>query len=291
MVTLRTRLLFALLAAALTLAPLVSAPAEAAPGGDAGSTLVVIDVPRGGTSGTQLNVSGWAADPRSPSGTGVDRVEVYLDGERGADGTYLGQATYGLARPDVAAHLGGARFGLSGFALVANVTPGPHTVYVYAHASSQPGDEGWAAPKTAAVLAGAGGAPVAAAPGVPLAPPSGAVTLRPVAGSGSITLDLPYGAGAYYPPGPADTGGPIWAPTYWGYGWYGSVPPFVGYPFDYPPYAVVDRVPGNFDFSYGYGSDFYSPSWLAWASTHPRRYLRYLANGPLYCPAFTYVFC
>src|SRR5207302_7156346 len=83
-------------------------------------------------------------------------------------GTLLGRATYGLSRPDVAAHLGSGRFALSGYALVASASPGPHTVYVYAHPSDQPGDQGWAAPKTAAVmvggaLAGPGGPPSALA--------------------------------------------------------------------------------------------------------------------------------
>src|SRR5204862_3463575 len=100
--------------------------AFAAPQADASSTLVVLDTPRGGNSGSQLYVAGWAADPNSSSGTGVDRVDVYLDGDQ-SSGTLLGRATYGLSRPDVAAHLGGGRFALSGYALLASASPGPHT--------------------------------------------------------------------------------------------------------------------------------------------------------------------
>ncbi len=40
--------------------------ALAAPLDDATTALVVIDTPRGGTSGPQLYVAGWAADPNSP---------------------------------------------------------------------------------------------------------------------------------------------------------------------------------------------------------------------------------
>src|SRR5262249_23410640 len=88
-----------LVTAALLLPGVDAAPAAAAPSSDAASTLIVIDAPRGGTTNTQLNVSGWAADPRASSGTGVDKVEVYLDGEAGSGGTFLGPATYGLSRP------------------------------------------------------------------------------------------------------------------------------------------------------------------------------------------------
>src|SRR5581483_884335 len=65
--------------------------AWAAPVADASSTLIAIDAPRGGNTSTQLEVRGWAADPSARGGTGVDRVEVYLDGERDAGGTRLGR--------------------------------------------------------------------------------------------------------------------------------------------------------------------------------------------------------
>lgn len=279
-------------AVAAVLLPLLAArPAAAAPAADSGSTLVVIDTPRGGTTSTQLYVSGWAADPRSASGTGVDAVEVYLDGEAGADGTYLGQATYGLARPDVASHLGGSRFNLSGYAMVTNVTPGPHTVYVYAHPGDQPSERGWTAPKTAAVVASTSAAPAAAgAPGVPAANASGGVyTVRPVGGSGSITYDLPPMVGSNYPPGPADTGGPLYAPTYLGWGVYGGIQPFP----DVTVPSLAGWVPGNFDFSYGYGYNFYSQSYLA----SPRFYgpwgyggysrFPFGSIGPVYCPVYS----
>jgi hypothetical protein len=265
-------------------APAGAAVALAAPTADAGSTLVVIDSPRGGTTGTQMEVRGWAADPSARGGTGVDRVEVYLDGERDAGGTRLGQATYGLRRPDIANHLGGQQFLLSGYALQATVSPGPHTVYVYAHPSDQPSDQGWAAPKQAALLAVPGGG-LAAANSAAGYGPGGAITLRSPISSGSVTLDLP-GVGSNYPPGPADTGGPVYAPIYYGYGFYGAVQPFP----DYPPYYQSAIVGPDFDFSLGYGYNFYSGSYLAtprYVNPYPWRH-RY---GPVYCPVYTAVVC
>jgi hypothetical protein len=307
MISTSARFLLLWLAAGLALAPLAAAPVWAAPTADASSTLVVIDTPRGDAAGTQLYISGWAADPRSAGGTGVDRVDVYLDGERDAGGTFLGRATYGLARPDVAAHLGSSRFALSGYAIVATVTPGPHTVYVYAHPSDQPADQGWAPPKTAAVLAGTGfGGPPGALgayaaspmPGVPGVPGvSGVVTERFAGVTGSATYDLPYGVGPFYPPGPADSGGPIYAPVYWGGGLYGGVLPFP----DYPIYYSTGWVPSGFDFSYGYGADFYSSDYLFYARYgslfdpyyYPGPYYRRhrVSSYPVYCPVYTYVVC
>ena len=182
--------------------------AWASPLADAASTLVVIDAPRGGTTGTILEVRGWAADPTARSGTGVDRVEVYLDGERDAGGTRLGQATYGLQRPDIAAHLGSQQFLLSGYALQATVSPGPHTIYVYAHPSDQPPDEGWSAPTTLAVLVGPAGPRVVA--GQPLPPHCAGV---PVPYGGVYPVETPQSYGAIYPPDvPLVFGNPaLWA--------------------------------------------------------------------------------
>ena len=260
--------------------------AWAAPSADAGSTLVVIDTPRGGTTGTTLEVRGWAADPAARSGTGVDLVEIYLDGERDAGGTRLGQAAYGLQRPDIAAHLGSQQFLLSGYALQTTVSPGPHTIYVYAHPSDQPRDQGWAEPKQAALIAVAGAGPSTLASSGPQYATPGAVTWRLPNVSGSITLDYP-GLGSNYPPGPADTGGPVYAPMYYGYGLYGGVHPFPDYPLGYG--AAI--VPPNFDFSLGYGYDLTPLGYLAtprYPFAYPRRHLRY---GPVYCPAFTAVIC
>jgi len=309
---LRTTLLASLLAGLLGLGGVPSLVggglprALAAPQGDASSTLVVLDTPRGGNSGSQLYVAGWAADPSSPSGTGVDRVDIYIDGDR-SSGTLLGRATYGLARPDVAAHLGAGRFALSGYALVASASPGPHTVYIYAHPSDQPGDQGWAAPKTAAVmiggsLAGAAGPPagLAGAGGPPGAligagpPPLSGVTERLAGITGSYTLGAIPPTGANYPPGPADTGGPIYAPVSFGWGLYGPPLPFPDYPLYYTPTGYA--LPSGFDFSLGAGNNFYSADYLfnsyggglGGLYGGPWRSRWGLNGGPLYCPVYSY---
>ncbi|HEY7067024.1 MAG TPA: hypothetical protein VII06_36500 [Chloroflexota bacterium] len=304
--------------AALGLSFAIGGLAWAAPEADASSTLIVIDSPKGGNTSTQIEVRGWAADPNARGGTGVDRVDVYLDGERDAGGTRLGQATYGLQRPDVAANLGSQQFLLSGFALQATVDAGPHTVYVYAHPSDQSADQGWTPPKQAAVMAVAGAPPPGAVAGIP----GGVATLRSPVASGSVTLDMP-GGGAYYPPGPADTGGPVYAPPYFGYGFYGGVPPFP----DYSLYGTAAVVPPGFDFSLGYGSSLfgvgslypgygygccgyyssnysslpypYYPTILTNGSANTSFYNYVLpawargsyVSGPIYCPLYTAVVC
>jgi hypothetical protein len=63
-----------------------------------------------------LTVSGWAIDAGMPSGTGVDAVHVwaYHNFGNGTPSYMLGAATYGDARPDVAAARG-SRFLSSGY--------------------------------------------------------------------------------------------------------------------------------------------------------------------------------
>jgi hypothetical protein len=105
---------------------------------------VVIERPLPGTSiSVQGNISGWAVDPAAP-GTGIDAVHVYLDGEPGQPAArFLGQASYGQQRPDVARTLGDARFTNSGFALLTELPPGTHSLYIYAHSAGAGPQEGW----------------------------------------------------------------------------------------------------------------------------------------------------
>lgn len=90
-------------------------------------------------SGSGSTIKGWAADRNAPTGTGVDRVEVWMDGERATPGAIkLGDALYGGEHGSPAQELGDARFTNSGFTLTWNPTqfrPGDHTLYVYAHSS------------------------------------------------------------------------------------------------------------------------------------------------------------
>jgi len=105
---------------------------------------VVVERPLPGTStAAQVQISGWAVDP-SGSGTGIDAVHVYMDGEPGqARARFLGAASYGLNRPDVARALGDDRFTRSGFSLLADLPPGNHSLFVYAHSSSAGPQDGW----------------------------------------------------------------------------------------------------------------------------------------------------
>ena len=134
------------LLAATALAPL-AAPAAASnqnqtgPDSTAGGIVVAIDEPtnRSGTTAGQVLIRGWAANPSSPRGTGVSRVDIYLDGGPDQGGLYLGQADYGRERPDVAQALGGQRFLRSGWDMEASIPRGPHTlVAVAAPTGTQP---------------------------------------------------------------------------------------------------------------------------------------------------------
>jgi hypothetical protein len=156
--------------------------------------------------------------------------------------------------------------------------------------------------------AAARGSPPAVAAGPPLLTGE---TIRQAGITGSYTLGAIPPTGSNYPPGPADTGGPIYAPVYFGLGLYGSPQPFPDYPlyyslgdFPYPYYSPTGlAVPSGFDFSLGMGYDWYSPSYLSGVlgSTvalppysspyYYRRYPGWRYGGPLYCPVYTYSFC
>lgn len=88
-----------------------------------------------------VTLRGFAIDLASPSSTGIDRVSVYLDGPFGT-GTLIGDPTYGINRPDIAAQYG-ARFGPSGWELAwntAGLAPGAHQLYLYVHRTT---DNAW----------------------------------------------------------------------------------------------------------------------------------------------------
>jgi hypothetical protein len=101
-----------------------------------------VDVPAAGASvgaDQPLVVSGWFVDQTAQGWAGVDDVQVF-DGLSGSGGTFLGRATLGLARPDVAQALGNGFWASSGFSAVLSPLPaGSHTLSVYAHTPSK----GW----------------------------------------------------------------------------------------------------------------------------------------------------
>src|SRR6185436_15355398 len=75
-------------------------------------------------------IAGWAINRNATSGTGVDQVVVYATPAGGSQ-TFIGQATYGAARSDVAG-LYGSQFTNSGYSLNATLAPGNYTITVYA---------------------------------------------------------------------------------------------------------------------------------------------------------------
>jgi hypothetical protein len=91
-----------------------------------------LDTPTGGAVSTPFLIAGWALNRGAASGTGVDAIHLYLTPAGGAT-TFLGVATYGAARADLAA-LYGSQFIGSGFTFsVSGLAAGTYTVSVFAH--------------------------------------------------------------------------------------------------------------------------------------------------------------
>lgn len=101
-----------------------------------GDVLIEVDNPvEGGTVPPGFQLSGWAANRRAATGTGLDSVHAYLDGPAG-QGARLGGAAF-TPRPDVAEHFGRPDWARAGFRLdVEGVAPGPHRLYIYAFDSA-----------------------------------------------------------------------------------------------------------------------------------------------------------
>ena len=91
-----------------------------------------IDLPRpAATIGSSFLVAGWALDLGATSGAGIAAVHVYAYPAGGGGPTFLGTATLGGARPDVAAAFG-SQFGTAGFGLVAGgLAPGTYDIAVF----------------------------------------------------------------------------------------------------------------------------------------------------------------
>jgi hypothetical protein len=121
-----------------------------------------VDQPAAGTSLTAdqaLVVSGWFVDQTAQGWAGIDDVQIY-DGLSGLGGAFLGRATIGLPRPDVAQSLGNGFWLRSGFfAVLSPLAAGTHTLSVYAHTPAK----GWWYTQVSVTVAGAA---VAAAPPV-----------------------------------------------------------------------------------------------------------------------------
>jgi hypothetical protein len=87
------------------------------------------------TTSQNLMVAGWAIDLGASSGTGVDAVHVWAYPSSGANPVFLGAATYGAARPDIAGFGGSTRFAPSGFNLNASLPAGTYNIVAFAHST------------------------------------------------------------------------------------------------------------------------------------------------------------
>jgi hypothetical protein len=96
-------------------------------------------------SGNIFAVDGWSIDrsveSTGISGSGVDTLHVYAypNPGSGAPPIFVGVATYGLSRPDVAG-IYGARYGTSGYHLSVDraargLTNGPYNIVVFSHST------------------------------------------------------------------------------------------------------------------------------------------------------------
>ncbi len=98
-----------------------------------------IDVPtENATVSGSVTIEGWAIHRAAPTGTGVEFVHIYLDGQAGAGGTFLGAAQYGISRQDIADKYGNARYRYSGYLFRWTPTSnlvGEHVLYVYARST------------------------------------------------------------------------------------------------------------------------------------------------------------
>jgi hypothetical protein len=135
-------LLQAAAAAALGAAP--GTPVLTAPGGNAvptsvsspGVTRIALEAPgESAVLPSSFAASGWALEPDAPSGTGVDAIQIYAYRNFGSGEApqFLGNASYGLQRSDVAGSYGD-QFADSGFSLdVSGLPAGNYRLFVFAH--------------------------------------------------------------------------------------------------------------------------------------------------------------
>ena len=87
----------------------------------------------------KLRISGWSADLSVQESTGIEKIEIYLNGPRDF-GIFLGEADYGRERQDVANAYGNANYTNSGYSLTFDASglgPGTeNTIYIYSYSNS-----------------------------------------------------------------------------------------------------------------------------------------------------------
>jgi hypothetical protein len=114
-------------------APRVERATGAAKRGGLLGPQVVVDAPRSQQDVPQpFVVSGWAADLGAREGTGVATIHAWAYPLAGGPPVFLGAATYGVQRPDVAA-THGDQFAATGFSLpVQGLVDGNYDLAVFA---------------------------------------------------------------------------------------------------------------------------------------------------------------
>jgi hypothetical protein len=100
-----------------------------------------VDTPASGaTVFPSTAIAGWALDPASTSGSGIDAIHVWAYPATGGAPRFAGAATLRVPRPDVAAAFG-SQFVQAGWILpgeTSNLPPGAYTLVVYArHAAAR----------------------------------------------------------------------------------------------------------------------------------------------------------
>ena len=92
-----------------------------------------------GDTRSSVRVSGWSADFSSGDNPGINKIEIYLNGPRDF-GKFLGEASYGAERQDVADTIGNANYINSGYKLTFDASGledgSGNTLYVYSYPAS-----------------------------------------------------------------------------------------------------------------------------------------------------------
>jgi hypothetical protein len=100
---------------------------------------LVIDTPIAGKTTLPAVLAGWAVDLNSEGETGIDTVHVWAYPGGGGPAVFAGAASYGHARPDVAAAFGNPAIANSGYALtLRTLDPGPYRLVVFAKRTGAP---------------------------------------------------------------------------------------------------------------------------------------------------------
>ena len=94
---------------------------------------VVIDIPGAGPLTQPARIAGWAVDFAADGATGIDAVDVWAYPADGAAPRFVGSASYGHARPDVATAYGKPDFINSGYSLsLSGLAAGRYQLVVFA---------------------------------------------------------------------------------------------------------------------------------------------------------------